>query len=91
MNERETRTPQPKAMRPSQQRLVEEDLKLPARLTHLRHLPWAECYKRQLHAENKSINTPHEALEIISELNTSFSLEGGMRPIFLNFLFFLHI
>ncbi|MDG1538365.1 MAG: tyrosine-type recombinase/integrase [Candidatus Poseidonia sp.] len=57
MNERETRTPQPKAMRPSQQRLVEEELKLPARLTHLRHLPWAECYKRQLHAENKSLNT----------------------------------
>ena len=57
MNERETRTPQPKAMRPSQQRLVEEDLKLPARLTHLRHLPWTECYKRQLHAENKSPNT----------------------------------
>ncbi|HJM55089.1 MAG TPA: tyrosine-type recombinase/integrase [Poseidonia sp.] len=57
MNERETRTPQPKATRPSQRRLVEEELKLPARLTHLRHLPWKECYQRQLHAENKSINT----------------------------------
>ncbi len=57
MNERETRTPQPKAIRPSQMRLVEEVLKLPARLTHIRHLPWLESYQRQLHAENKSINT----------------------------------
>ena len=58
MNEREKRTPQPKATRPSQRRLVEEpDLKLPARLVHLRHLPWLDCYQRQLQAENKSENT----------------------------------
>ena len=58
MNEREKRTPQPKARRPSQRRLVQEpDLKLPARLVHLRHLPWLECYQRQLQAENKSENT----------------------------------
>ncbi len=58
MNEREKRTPQPKARRPSQRRLVDEnDLKLPARLIHLRHLPWRTSYQRQLQAENKSENT----------------------------------
>lgn len=58
MRERETRTPQPKAARPSQRRLVDDrELQLPARLTHLRHLPWIGCYERQLQAENKSINT----------------------------------
>jgi len=57
MNRREMRTPQPKARRPSQLRLVEEQLSLPARLTHLRHLPWLECYQRQLQTENKSENT----------------------------------
>jgi len=30
----------------------------------------------------------YEALEIISELNNSFSLVAAMRLIFLNFLFF---
>ena len=57
MNEREKRTPQPKARRPSQRRLVDDDLNLPARLVHLRHLPWKTCYQRQLQAENKSENT----------------------------------
>lgn len=58
MRERETRTPQPKAARPSQRRLVEDRvLQLPARLIHLRHLPWIGCYERQLQAENKSVNT----------------------------------
>jgi len=39
-------------------RLVEpEGPALPARLVHLRHLPWRTCYERQLNAENKSINT----------------------------------
>jgi site-specific recombinase XerD len=38
-------------------RLAEEQLSLPARLTHLRHLPWLECYQRQLQTENKSENT----------------------------------
>ena len=58
MNEREKRTPQPKATRPSQRRLVEQpELQLPARLVHLRHLPWIDCYQRQLQAENKSENT----------------------------------
>lgn len=58
MEKREKRTPQPKARRPSQRRLVEDDdLQLPARLVHLRHLPWKEIYERQLRAENKSENT----------------------------------
>ena len=57
MNRREMRTPQPKARKPSQLRLAEEQLSLPARLTHLRHLPWLECYQRQLQTENKSENT----------------------------------
>ena len=58
MNKREMRTPQPKAQRPSQRRLVDnDDLNLPARLVHLRHLPWKTCYQRQLQAENKSENT----------------------------------
>ncbi len=57
MNEREMRTPQPKARKPSQLRLAEERLALPARLTHLRHLPWLDCYQRQLQTENKSENT----------------------------------
>lgn len=35
----------------------ENDLKLPARLIHLRHLPWRTSYQRQLQAENKSDNT----------------------------------
>lgn len=51
------RTPQPKARKPSQLRLVDEQLSLPARLTHLRHLPWLGCYQRQLQTENKSENT----------------------------------
>lgn len=51
------RTPQPKARKPSQMRLAEEKLSLPARLTHLRHLPWLSCYQRQLQTENKSENT----------------------------------
>ena len=38
-------------------RLAEEQLSLPARLIHLRHLPWLECYQRQLQTENKSENT----------------------------------
>ena len=57
MNKREMRTPQPKARKPSQLRLAEEQLALPARLTHLRHLPWLPCYQRQLQTENKSENT----------------------------------
>ncbi len=57
MNRREMRTPQPKARKPSQLRLAEEQLSLPARLTHLRHLPWLGCYQRQLQTENKSENT----------------------------------
>lgn len=58
MEEREMRTPQPQARRPSQRRLVEdEQLHLPARLVHLRHLPWLACYRRQLQSENKSENT----------------------------------
>ena len=57
MNRREMRTPQPKARKPSQLRLAEEQLALPARLTHLRHLPWLPCYQRQLQTENKSENT----------------------------------
>ena len=38
-------------------RLAEEQLSLPARLIHLRHLPWLESYQRQLQTENKSENT----------------------------------
>lgn len=58
MENRGMRTPQPKARRPSQQRLVDDSpLKLPARLVHLRHLPWIDCYQRQLQAESKSENT----------------------------------
>ena len=57
MNKRGMRTPQPQARRPSQLRLSQEQLTLPARLTHLRHLPWLECYRRQLQTENKSENT----------------------------------
>tara|TARA_B100000035_G_scaffold232754_1_gene201005 strand:+ start:285 stop:1310 length:1026 start_codon:yes stop_codon:yes gene_type:complete len=37
--------------------LADEQLSLPARLTHLRHLPWLGCYQRQLQTENKSENT----------------------------------
>ena len=43
--------------RPSQRRLTQEQLTLPARLVHLRHLPWLDCYRRQLQTENKSENT----------------------------------
>ena len=57
MNERGKRTPQPQARRPSQRRLTQEQLTLPARLVHLRHLPWLDCYRRQLQTENKSENT----------------------------------
>lgn len=58
MEEREMRTPQPRALKPSQHRLVEAtSINLPARLTHLRHLPWISCYQRQLQSENKSENT----------------------------------
>ena len=57
MNERGMRTPQPQARRPSQRRLTQEQVTLPARLIHLRHLPWLECYRRQLQTENKSENT----------------------------------
>lgn len=58
MDERRKRMPQPKAKRPSQLRLSEpEGPVLPARLVHLRHLPWRTCYERQLNAENKSTNT----------------------------------
>ena len=38
-------------------RLADEQLSLPARLIHLRHLPWLESYQRQLQTENKSENT----------------------------------
>ncbi len=57
MNKRGMRTPQPQARRPSQRRLTEEQVLLPARLVHLRHLPWLGCYQRQLQTENKSENT----------------------------------
>jgi site-specific recombinase XerD len=58
MEKRGMRTPQPRARRPSQLRLVEDDdIQLPARLIHLRHLLWIECYKRQLQSESKSENT----------------------------------
>ena len=57
MREREMRKPQPKAKRPSQLRLSDDDIRLPARLMHLRHLPWLGCYEQQLRAENKSENT----------------------------------
>ena len=58
MDENTMRTPQPRARRPSQMRLSQPDgPDLPARLAHLRHLPWRTCYERQLHAENKSANT----------------------------------
>jgi len=48
---------QRKAIRPSQLRLTDEDLTLPSRLYHLKHLPWLECYRKQLKSENKSKNT----------------------------------
>ena len=48
---------QRKALRPSQLRLTDEELSLPARLYHLRDLPWLNCYKNQLKSENKSANT----------------------------------
>jgi hypothetical protein len=57
MNKRGMRTPQPQARRPSQRRLTNEQVTLPARLVHLRHLPWLGCYQRQLQTENKSDNT----------------------------------
>ena len=57
MNERGKRTPQPKARRPSQLRLTDDDITLPARLVHLRHLPWLAAYQRQLQTESKSENT----------------------------------
>ena len=57
MNEREKRTPQPKARRPSQLRLTDDEITLPARLVHLRHLPWLAAYQRQLQTESKSENT----------------------------------
>ena len=57
MNKRGMRTPQPQARRPSQLRLSQDQVTLPARLVHLRHLPWLECYRRQLQTENKSENT----------------------------------
>jgi len=57
MERREMRTPQPRARKPSQLRLTNDQPSLPARLVHLRHLAWLECYKRQLQTENKSANT----------------------------------
>ena len=58
MEQREQRTRQPQAQRPSQRRLIQdEEPTLPARLVHLRHLPWMGCYERQLRSENKSENT----------------------------------
>ena len=48
---------QPKAQRPSQLRLTDEDIQLPPRLVHIQNLPWLDCYDQQLRTENKSENT----------------------------------
>ena len=40
-----------------QSRLDDEPRQLPARLLHIRHLPWIQCYEQQLRTENKSENT----------------------------------
>ena len=48
---------QPKARRPSQLRLTDEDIQLPPRLVHIQNLPWLDCYDQQLRTENKSENT----------------------------------
>ena len=58
MNERRDISMQRRALRPSQLRLgQEEDIGLPARLSHIQKLPWISCYQSQLKAENKSKNT----------------------------------
>ena len=58
MNERRDISRQRRALRPSQLRLgQEEDIGLPARLSHIQKLPWISCYQSQLKAENKSKNT----------------------------------
>ena len=57
MNRREMRTPQPKARKPSRYAWQKSNSRFQPRLTHLRHLPWLECYQRQLQTENKSENT----------------------------------
>jgi site-specific recombinase XerD len=66
MNEKDARMPQPMARRPSQHRdsqvakqsrLDNEPRQLPARLLHIQHLPWIQCYEQQLRTENKSENT----------------------------------
>ena len=48
---------QPKAQRPSQLRLNDEEILLPPRLVHIQSLPWLDCYDQQLRTENKSENT----------------------------------
>ena len=48
---------QPKAQRPSQLRLNDEEIQLPPRLVHIQSLPWLDCYDQQLRTENKSENT----------------------------------
>ena len=48
---------QPKAQRPSQLRLSNDDVTLPPRLAHIQNLPWLDCYDQQLRTENKSENT----------------------------------
>ena len=58
MDERRDIRKQRRALRPSQLRLGQEDnIGLPARLSHIQNLPWISCYKNQLKAENKSKNT----------------------------------
>ncbi len=58
MDERRDIIRQRRALRPSQLRLgKEDDIGLPARLSHIQNLPWSGCYKSQLKAENKSKNT----------------------------------
>jgi len=57
MEKRSMINQQRRALRPSQLRLTEDDVSLPPRLFHLRDLPWLNCYKKQLKAENKSENT----------------------------------
>jgi len=48
---------QPKAQRPSQLRLSDDEVTLPPRLAHIQNLPWLDCYDQQLRTENKSENT----------------------------------
>ena len=58
MDERRDIRKQRRALRPSQLRLGQEDnIGLPARLSHIQNLPWISCYKNQLKAENKSKST----------------------------------